>query len=220
MGRADIIGVSDRGLIQSGAQPQSLRLRLRQQSPNRRGPAAVRCTRLRGSDNPATKVRARAGEPDLSFTTVEVCWILDCPGLVGLAASIVLRQSHVAVSTPLQTASRDHMPARVRSRILYWLVRKFAHACTFRHLGRQCCGIIRLKAVSAIFIIRIDGYYAFDCRGAGCPTLDFRTKWSQHQRRLHLRNIGAEEAAKNHEPKHRNSASGVPMMHLAQNNRF
>jgi hypothetical protein len=33
-----------------------------------------------------------------------------------------------------------------------------------------------------------------------------------------LRNLGAEEAAKNHEPKHRKLpfASGVPMMHRAQ----
>jgi hypothetical protein len=83
------------------------------------------------------------------------------------------------------------------------LVCKFAHARTFRHLGRQCCRISRVEAASAIFTIRIDGYYAFDCRGAGCPTLNFRTKRSQHQRRLHLRNIGPEEAAKNDEPKHR-----------------
>jgi hypothetical protein len=109
------------------------------------------------------------------------------------------------------------MPAGVRSRILYWLVRKFARTCTFRHLGRQCCGISRLEAVSAIFIIRIDGYYAFDCHGAGCPTLDFRTKWSQHQRRLHLRNIGAKDAAKNDEPKHRSQfANWMQLQFLSQ----
>ena len=80
---------------------------------------------------------------------------------------------------------------------------KFAQARTFRHLDRQCHGISRLEASSAIFIVRIDGHYALHSRGAGRPTLNFRSKRSQHQRRLHLRNIGAEKARKNDEPKHR-----------------
>ena len=68
---------------------------------------------------------------------------------------------------------------------------KFAQARTFRHLDRQCRGISRLEASSAIFIVRIDGHYALDSRGAGRPTLNFRSKRSQHQRRLHTEGLDA-----------------------------
>jgi len=78
------------------------------------------------------------------------------------------------------------------------LVQKVTHGGAFRYPGRQLNGIGGLETGSAICAFGIDGDYAFEGCGADLPTLSFCAKRSQHQRRLHLRNIGAEEAAKNH----------------------
>jgi hypothetical protein len=110
-----------------------------------------------------------------------------------LGTAFLLPSLRMGRASPVASAVCNALPSRASCSLV--LAQKVTHAGAFRYPGRQLIGIGRLETGSAICAFGVDG--AFEGCGADLPTLSFCAKRSQHQRRLHLRNIGAEE------PKHR-----------------